>query len=475
VATKGKLKIAGGIAGGVLLIGGSVVILALVAVVVAFYFLFEPWLERHIVETAQERGIALQVGELDWGLFWIRIEKSRFSLIGVKGVRGEIASADIELDGLTPVGIDATGVDVEVAGSAASLAFELSEWTKNHPHTYSLRMVGRDVSVVWRPDPAGTKWVEIEGGTVIPTEHGGKFSVKQAKVAGIALGEIGAAWTKDEAQVGLGFGLASPKDAPVRIQVNHSLPEPTADIQLVPTELAKLAGPLAMVIPVKDIVVRAAAHLKFPPPGQPGPVTGSLTVDLKGYVPPHPVELNGFVFGDTTTFSTELLVSEDRQTVDMTKSEVAAGAFKLRGNGKVTRHDNDAHLQLDLRGDLACAALANAAAQSRLGQAIGSLVGQLAEQALKGSVAVMVRIDADTSDLAAAKVTRTIGVGCGLKPLDPHALDALKGVGDLLRLPGLPEIPSAFPALPSALPPLPVPLPALPWPDRPIVERDAGQ
>jgi len=141
----------------------------------------------------------------------------------------------------------------------------------------------------------------------------------------------------------------------------------------------------------------------------------------------------------------------------------------------VTRHDNDARLQLDLRGDLPCAALAHAAAQSRLGRALGSLVGELAEQALKGSVAVLVRIDADTSDLTAAKMVRTIGVGCGLKPIDPQALEALKGIGDLLRLPGLPEIPSALPALPSALPPLPLPVPALPWPERPMVERDAGR
>ena len=40
------------------------------------------------------------------------------------------------------------------------------------------------------------------------------------------------------------------------------------------------------------------------------------------------------------------------------------------------------------------------------------------QRALNGSVSVFVKIDADTRDLAAAKMVRTIGVGCGLKPID---------------------------------------------------------
>jgi hypothetical protein len=112
----------------------------------------------------------------------------------------------------------------------------------------------------------------------------------------------------------------------------------------------------------------------------------------------------------------------------------------------------------DLRA-LPCDALAGAAAETQLGQLLGKTLGKLAGRAAKdlvgGSVAVRVKIEADSRDLPNAKVTRTIGVGCGLKPLK---LDI-----DLSKLPplpsGLPPFPSGLPPLPSGLPPLPFPFP----------------
>ena len=47
------------------------------------------------------------------------------------------------------------GVDVSVEGSAASLAVDLSEWTKDYPRTYALEVAVSDVSLVWRPEAGG--------------------------------------------------------------------------------------------------------------------------------------------------------------------------------------------------------------------------------------------------------------------------------------------------------------------------------
>src|SRR5690606_24932783 len=120
------------------------------------------------------------------------------------------------------------------------------------------------------------------------------------------------------------------------------------------------------------------------------------------------------------------------------------------------RHPDHAKIDLDLRGNLPCDSLAGAAAESELGKVLGKTLGKMAGQAAKkvigGSVAVRVRIDADTRDLPGAKVTPSIGIGCGLKQLK---ID--------IELPKLPPLPSGIPALPSGFPP-PPPIPTFSFP-----------
>jgi hypothetical protein len=153
-------------------------------------------------------------------------------------------------------------------------------------------------------------------------------------------------------------------------------------------------------------------------------------------VPPHPPELDGFVFGNETSFETRLGIPPDYRTLTLTQSRVKAGSFVLTGGGSVHRYDGFARAWLDLRGQLPCASLASAMAESTLGRVLGPLLGRTAELAVKGSVAVVVQVDADTRNLAGAKVVRTLGMGCGLRLL------GLPGIGqlDLGKLPPLPKL-----------------------------------
>jgi hypothetical protein len=461
VATRSRAKIALFVALALAALGAA----GLVVAVLVGLSLIEPAVRSYVVRQAEQRGIVLELGELDYSLRSVRLRNARFSLVGVGGIRGHVQSADIDLQDFEPVGIDARGVDVQLEGPAATLAVELAEWTKNYPQTYELRVVARDVSLGWRPVPGSAPWAKLSAATVIPSAAGGVFMAKQATVAGVELGEVGAAWSKTEANIALGLGVADVGRAPVRVSVDYTLASPSADITLQPTDLNQLGGPLGVRLPVQNVTARGTAHLVLPGIGQKGPISGNVQLELEGYVPPHPVELSGFVFGNVTKFDTQLSVSEDRKLVTLTDSRVQAGAFVLKGKGSISRHPDHAQIQLGLRGDLPCGALADAAAQTRLGRALGGAVGSLAKLALKGSVAVLVRIEADTRDLAAAKLVKTIGVGCGLRPLDPDAVQAIGDLLDLVDLPlparGIPALPSALPSLPSALRPPRWPLPGL--------------
>jgi ADP-dependent NAD(P)H-hydrate dehydratase / NAD(P)H-hydrate epimerase len=425
----------------------------LIGLVVAALLLAKPFMLRTAHAQAREHGFELEIGALDWGIGWVELRSTRFSLIGVSGIGGHADRIQIELALLSPKRIRAQKVEVEVEGSIAIVAVELSEWTKSYPNAYRLPAEADGVAVNWRSAQGGPPWLELRDGAIRPARGGGLFHASDAKLAGFSLGRIGAGWTAEQSTVALGFGETDVERAPIRATINHAADPPSGDITLLQTDIAKLSDPFGVKIPLQNVSASGEAKLVFQRGRADGIVTGAFKSRLHGYVPPHPRELDGFVFGDLTTFDSKFEISEDRTRASLTESVVTAGAFKLSGGGQILRHPDHATINLDLRGNLPCDALAGAAAESQLGAMLGSALGKLAGRAAKGlvggSVAVRVKIDADSRDLPGAKLTRTIGVGCGLKPL---ALDL--DLGKLPPLPsGLPPLPSAWPPLPSGFPP----------------------
>jgi ADP-dependent NAD(P)H-hydrate dehydratase / NAD(P)H-hydrate epimerase len=446
--------------------------LGLIGAVVAALLLAKPFMLRTAHAQAREHGFELEVGQLDWGIGWVELRSTRFSLIGVSGIHGSADRIQIELSLLKPKRIRAEKVDVQVQGSIAIVAVEFSEWTKSYPSAYRLPAEAVGVAVSWRSSQAGAPWLAIRDGVIRPAKDGGLFQASDAKLAGFSLGRIGAGWTAEQSTIALGFGETEVERAPIRASIHHASDPPSGEIMLLQTELSKLADPFGVQIPLENVSASGEAKLVFQRGRADGVVDGSFKSRLHGYVPPHPRELDGFVFGDVTSFDSKFEISEDRTRATLTESTVTAGAFKLVGGGAILRHSDHATINLDLRGSLPCDSLASAAAESQLGQMLGSALGKLAGRAAKdlvgGSVAVRVKIDADSRDLPNAKVTRTIGIGCGLKPLK---LDL--DLGKLPPLPrGLPPLPSGLPPIPSGWPQLPSGLPPPPKFPLPVPDDD---
>ncbi|HEX7452987.1 MAG TPA: hypothetical protein VF294_11910, partial [Polyangiaceae bacterium] len=237
------------------------------------------------------------------------------------------------------------------------------------------------------------------------------------------------------------------------------------------------------------VVVSSVTTLAFPTGPLAGSLTGSTSINLKGYVPPHPFELDGFIFGDTTSFDTKFAIPAIRDRIVLSEAHLKAGSFELKGDGLLTRAPDHSQATLTLSGELPCSALASVEAESRLskilGSELGAKAGKLAQQLVGGSVTVGLKVNADTRNLAAARLDRSIGVGCGLHPLSlaelaklvPFPTDInqlLQGLptlpNGLSNLPGLPAgissgvaaLPSGIPALPNGIPALPTNLPQLP-------------
>jgi hypothetical protein len=434
--------------------GGLLLLVALVILVAIFA---RPFLERRIIERARERGFEVRIGHLELGWTRASLNDMDVRLVGVRGIDARLDRVEVTLAGLEPKSVVARGVDLRLEGSAPAIALELAEWARTYPPSqpgaYQGSFAAEQVRVTWREVAGEEPWLELAGGQVNPTQDGGTLTARKARVVGVELGPVGAGWTMTEAVVDLGLGAPRADQAPIRMLVRHGEEPPTVLFTLNPTPLHQLSEPLGAKLPIdEDVELSGEVELTLPQAFARGSVAGRMNLTLDGYVPPHPVELSGFVFGDSTTIESQLTIAEDRSVVTLEQTRLTAGKFTLKGQGH-------ARVQVALRGELSCGALASAAAHTRLGQTLGKIVGPAARQLVKGSVAVLVKVDADTRRLSEAKLLRTIGVGCGLKPIPIPGIGTIDlgdiTLDDLSKLPA--GIPSSLPPLPSALPPLPTP------------------
>jgi hypothetical protein len=458
-----------------LLVALGIIGVGVVVILLGLFVVLPSYIQKRVVAEAEARGIALTPGEISFGWQWVQLEGATVKLIGAPSIEAKVGLLDLQLQDMQPAQIELSDVQVGVTGTLPRVLLELGEWTKNHPSAYELPVVASRLSLKMAEQAAGAPWLDVSGGFLTRTVAGAAFSAQSCKLAGYELGKVGAGFTKNGGNVSIGFGDQSAQAAPLRLDAAI---EPTGaatmTVKLTPTKLGLLGQGLGIPLPLPDVVATADVQLALPPSVVGGVVKGKLSSSLKGFVPPHPPELDGFVFGDLTTFETELEVDASRERVSLSQANLKAGKFELRGGGSVVRRGVSALVELVLKGTLPCDALAGAAAESRLGQLLGRASAKQGKHTalaiVRGDVAVEVELKADSNDLLRAQLKQKIGIGCGLRPLSlpelleltPNAKDLkdignevgrkLEGIGKDL---GLPPVPSQL-----ALPPLP-PLPPL--------------
>ena len=457
---------------GALLLGATGIVLLVV---------LPRYVEGKVLSTAEEQGVTLKPDQIAFGWGWVQLTQVKVNLDHVRSVEMQVGRIDVTLDGMTPRSIELSNVDGTVTGSITNVGLELSEWTKAHPTAYSLPLNANNVHVRF-VEPAGTPpWLDVTSGELTRTVSGGVFAAQHARFLGVDLGKVGAGFAREASTIALGFGESDLGRAPFRVEVSPAAKIPTATFTLAPTAAEKLAKPIGIPLPVPGVVVSSRTTIAFATGAAAGSISGTTEITLKGYVPPHPFELDGFIFGDTTSFDTKFTLPPTRDRIVLTESHLKAGKFELHGDGLLARSSDHSEATLNLKGELPCSALAAVEAESRLykilGAALSAKAGEFAKKLVNGSVSVGLSLHADTRNLLASRIDRTIGVGCGLRPLTLAELSKLVPLpadisellqnlpalpSDLSKLPGLPGLPSGLPPLPSGLPALPAGLPQLP-------------
>jgi ADP-dependent NAD(P)H-hydrate dehydratase / NAD(P)H-hydrate epimerase len=400
--------------GGVLLgiIAGLIVLGA-----AAGFLGYEP-LVRHLVQRETQRlGFIVTYDSVTLSNFFsrARLHGAHVDLDGVRGLHADVDDIGVELEGLQVKRIITAGVRVTVEGSAADRLLDLGAWSNGHPELYRVPGEASGVAITWAATAGEAPWLTLQDGALSSSGGNATFHTPSAKVAGLPIGAVGAAWSDAESTITVGLGSETIADAPIRVELHPREAPATAALTLRPIKLASLGAPLGLALPAPGAVAEGSAALTLGSRAGRGVLEGTASFTLTGWVPPHPRELGGIVFGDRTTFATKLSVSEDHRKVTLTETAMTAGALKLKGGGTVERRDTYALSALDLKGSLACSDVARSAVASSWGDLAGQLAGGFAQIAVEGSVGIKVHVEADTRDLKAAKLTHEVGVGCGLR------------------------------------------------------------
>ncbi len=457
----------------ILLVLVGLVSLGLIAVVVVFAGALPRWVERRVVAEANARGFELRDGDISFGWQWVQVTDAKVTLLGVPGLSADVGVIDVQLAGFEPQRIAVGRVSARASGELGVLLSALDSWRAAH---------AKDLRAPLTIKPFSFTLAAGEASALAFTN--GELSLSGERVVVRAPGltalgrELGAFSAQQEpasARLALTLNQGPLENPTLSVEQSRGAAR-TLHLALAPIALGKLSKVLGLELPLPDTVLSGTIDVKGLDTSAPlSRASGALGFILKGYIPPHPVELDGFVFGDTTELGSSFILEPERLGVRFADLRVKAGQFALRGAGGLRLEGDHGRLTAELAGSLPCGALAAAAAESRLGRALGRLTGKAALQTLNGAVGVRVAVDADTRQLDKARVVRTITPGCGLKPLTLAELQALgelapgalapamlRDFETLLKNP-LPPLPNLGPGLKLDLPALPQ-LPLVPAP-----------
>ncbi|HET9953977.1 MAG TPA: hypothetical protein VFQ61_05720, partial [Polyangiaceae bacterium] len=393
---------------------------------VVVQFVLPRYARSLVISEARERGIELTPGDISLGMGWVQVSDATFKLVGVRGVTGQAGIVDVELAGRTPKKFTTNRVKLAVTAEPEVLRHELEGWIKRYQKKFEEPLFVKPLDLEYRRSPGESAEIRANGVEIASSNE--RLSVRVPHLAWSHFSPFPAALDSHGSQLRIRLALAnSSLESPL---VNLDLDAADVRLTLAEIRVEQLARWLGLKLDFPGVSV--AGNVQFPRPKDLFAflhTAGSLQSTLKGYVPPHPVELDGFVFGDTTQISTQFALEPENARATLDNFQIVAGRFKLTGKGDVVWEVDHARMRLALAGELPCASLAGAVAESRLGQALGHLTGKAARQVLGGVVGVRVAVDADSREPNQPKVVRRIVAGCGLRAL---TLKELMALGELL-------------------------------------------
>lgn len=418
-------------------------ILVLVAVIalgllsalgIAAWFLLPQYLLSRIESEAGMRGITLQSCKLELGWPTLVLQGCEVATGGATAgerVSGKVDTISITLEHYEPKKVLVTGAALSMHGVPD---FDKLFERRTPSNVGNLEIEVTQSTFAWSPMEGQVAVLrlsdlqyKVNGGDLAAADFTGKVDV-----AGALAG------TLSRANGLIQLNLSPVKDPNTKLDVRIEQARALGELRLDFTklELSKLIESGLPLIPkdLAQVSVDGQIYAQIPIGLNPTPAKGDLRLTLHNLNFPVPLELQGLVYGTPAELTSTFSLDRSYSKAELKKTNFKVGALDMHGQGKLTLNGLAVGYELSLSGQLACDAIVRSAVSAHASSELAKLAGLIAKKGLQGSVAIFANIVGNTAQPEATKVTKTVGLGCGLKP---SLLDQLPQLPDL-PLDGLP-------------------------------------
>ena len=398
----------------------AVVLGLLLGAVIAIALIAPGYLRDRIEAEARARGVVLVFADVEYSLSKIVLRDTSLALEGVPDFKAKAAWVEVDLVDWQPGAVRAGGLVISMSGT--EVLGQLGAWKVRHADALAAPLSAEGARVDWSPEAGSEMGLSLRESKVAVAADKGAVDAADARALERAAGPVKVTWTTPADGFVVEIRPGAPPLSAVSAVVWSTKDGPFIKVTLARTALGPLQAALGIPRGSEGLVAEGEVEMPVPSLAKPAPIDASLKMTVKGYVPPHPKELDGILFGDATKVRAKVTIAPGFGSAKLSQLTVEAGALALTGTGDIAREGLDARVSLKLKGNIPCTALATSAAVAHLGSQWGRLAGGLAAGALSGSVGVALTVDARASDIKGAKIGTSASVRCKV------------------ALPGLPEI-----------------------------------
>ena len=373
---------------------------------------YQPFVNWYIRREALARGFELDFTEFSIIPDRVTLQRASIHLVGISNVDVRCDELVVDLQDTEPQRVQCKGGSVDVTGASEELQPRLLSFAKAHEKSVRLPILfSGEIRYGDRDNPV----VALSGDVKSPGD--GDFAFEgTVRLGQTKFGALSFHRTKDD-KVDMGFGLTLSDKPVIHLTFDAAAVPFKGTVSFEAQKIDDVCRAFSLPIPKGLSGSTVEGSVTFTLDGQlpSTPHHGTGAFVLNGWVPPHPRELDGIVFGKTTKLGTTFEVLPDLSEVRFPKATVDAGALHLEGKGNAVRDGFSAVAKMDLKGAVACSELGASAIGSRISGVVGTILRQVTRMTVGGTVNIRVQVEVDTKTLSEAKVDQAVDIGCRLR------------------------------------------------------------
>lgn len=383
-----------------LILGGAVVAGLLAA---------HPLAEWTIRQWATSQGITLNFQRLHLETGLVVLENVEVQLPALEKIQVSASQAMFHVKHWQLESLHLESPQLTFQGTPQEAMQRLPSWLQTKPLPFGIPVTNSPAYLIGKDPKTGAPWGRIEGASFQPSGQGYQIQFQQLQAEGVSLPGFQFFWNRQPDGYEISF-VEPPNSSPLQILFFPNAPEPALRLNLRRTPASALTGwGLSVSDSIKKVEVEGSIEVGLV---QASP-KGKLKLDLYGYTPPHPPEVDALVRSERTSVEAEVQFFLQERVIDFTKISATTGKLRLQGTGKARLPSTYATFKGSLQGALPCREIARTAANSTLDGFLGEVAVGLTGL-LQGSVQLSVQIEADSRNLAAASLQTNMTPRCSI-------------------------------------------------------------